>query len=285
LRAKRPFIFARRSSLNAGQLKALDDGSEERTPQPQSPPTVGGVVAVAPRNAEVRMTRLALLALASTALLAGVVAAPAQAATRAKKTKVAPPPDPTPVPAPVAPAADPAAPPNLDFDLLAPPEVPGAKVPPIPKEPVADPALVARRRLMLNLHQTLGIGLAAAEAGAVITGQLSYGDKFDGPNSGRYRTAHQAFVYSTLGLAAVVTALGVFAPVPIDKKTSGFDRMMLHKIGVFTAAAGWAAELGLGLYTASREGYVNQRTAAAAHLAIGYVTLAGLLLGVGAITF
>jgi len=46
-----------------------------------------------------------------------------------------------------------------------------------------------------------------------------------------------------------------------------------------------AAEVVLGLYTASREGYLNQPDFAAAHLIIGYFTFAAITLGVGTIIF
>ena len=54
---------------------------------------------------------------------------------------------------------------------------------------------------------------------------------------------------------------------------------------MFTATGGMAAEAVLGLWTRSREGYLNQPDFAAAHLVIGYVTFAAISLGVGAIVF
>jgi hypothetical protein len=207
------------------------------------------------------MTRVAWLALGcSLWVAAGEVRALADEVKKAEPTPptASPPPD------------------DLNFDLLP---------PPIPAQSEQEAKQVRTRRLLLTLHQNIGIALVAAEIGSIVTGQLNYSDKFNGGNSGRYETIHKAFVYPTIGLGALVAGLALFAPVPIDKKTSGFDRMTLHKIGMFTAAAGWAAEIGLGLYAASREGYANQKGWADAHLAIGYVTLAGLLLGTGAITF
>lgn len=218
---------------------------------------------------EVVMRRLAWMLLVCMAVTAGsgvAKAAETNATPEEKKTEEA------------APAA-----PSLDFDFLEPPVSSD-----VPTAPPVDTAAIKRRRTMLTLHQALGIALAAGMAGSMITGQLNYNDKFlheEGRNSGRYQLAHQAFVYPTLGLAATTAGLAIFAPVPIEKRSHGFDRMVLHKIGQFTAAAGWATQLGLGLYTASREGHVNQKDFATAHLAAGYVTLAGILLGLGAVVF
>jgi hypothetical protein len=179
--------------------------------------------------------------------------------------------------------------PDLSFDDLLPTtSTPTTTEPNVPLAPPVDQSAIKARRFMLTLHQSVGIALAAGMAGSMITGQLNYNDKFlheTERNSGRYELAHQAFVYPTLGLAAVTAGLAIFAPVPIEKKSHGFDRMTLHKIGQFTAFAGWAAQLGLGLYASSREGYANQQAFAATHLAVGYVTLAGILLGLGAIVF
>ena len=178
--------------------------------------------------------------------------------------------------------------PDLSFDDLLPPTPSDNSLTGNVLTPPVDEKAIKTRRTMLTVHQTLGIALAAGMAGAMVTGQLNYNDKFlstEGRNSGRFEFAHKAFVYPTLGLAATTAGLALFAPVPIDKTSKGFDRMVLHKIGQFTAAAGWAAQLGLGLYTASREGYANQQSLAAAHLAVGYVTLAGILLGLGAVVF
>ena len=138
---------------------------------------------------------------------------------------------------------------------------------------------------MLTLHQGLGIGLAAGLVGTMITGQLNYNDKFwGGGNSGRYETLHEVFAFSTLSIAAVVAPLALFAPEPLEKE-HGFDRLTLHKIGEFTAFACWAAELVMGLLTVDHEGLFDQRTLAQVHLAIGYTSLAGMLVGVGAIVF
>ena len=196
---------------------------------------------------------------------------------------------PAPKPAPkvlAAPTTEPAKPPastsTLDFDLLPPASAETLSVPTVPPEIAAG---IKRRRFMLTLHQTVGMALAVGMTGTMITGQLNYNDKFLGGNSGRFQGIHQAFAYPTLSLAAVTAGLAIFAPVPIDKESGGFDRMTLHKIGMFTAFAGWTTELILGLLTAAHEGFASQRGFATAHLAVGYTTLAGVLLGTGAIAF
>jgi hypothetical protein len=44
-----------------------------------------------------------------------------------------------------------------------------------------------------------------------------------------------------------------------------------------------AAQVGLGIYTARREGYLDQQDTAQIHLAIGYATLAAVATGVAAL--
>lgn len=146
------------------------------------------------------------------------------------------------------------------------------------------PAAIRQRRTMLELHQLVGFGLVATEVGSIVTGQLNYNSLFGDSGSARFKRPHQVFTYATMGLALTSATLSVFAPVPIEK-TGGFDQMTLHKIGMFTAFAGWAAQLGLGLYTASRSGHADHQTLAQAHLAVGYVTLAGTLVGLGTVVF
>lgn len=175
---------------------------------------------------------------------------------------------------------------DLDFDLLASPEfesrgsessAPG----------FLDPQFASRvavRRTMLTAHQLVGIGLVVGELGSIVTGQLNYNDTFIDGGTARFRLPHKAFVYPTMALALTSASLSIFAPVPIERR-GGFDRMTLHRIGMFTAFAGWAAQLGLGLYAASRDGYADHQTWAKAHLAVGYVTLAGTAVGLGTLAF
>lgn len=177
------------------------------------------------------------------------------------------------------PAAQPSALPPLDFDLL------GDLPPSRPLVKAVDEAAIAQRRFMLDVHQTLGIGLAAGMAGSLVTGQLNYNDKFVDGNSERFALSHKLFTYPSIGLGALVAGLALFVPDPLGHEGDGFDRRTLHKIGEYLAGAGWAAQLALGLWTASSEGRVDQQTLAFTHLVVGYVSLAGMLVGIGANVF
>ena len=166
--------------------------------------------------------------------------------------------------------------PGMNFDLLGEP----AQPPP----PSADAKTMRLRNTMLKTHQAFGLGLLALQIATTTTGQLNYSDKFaGGPNTNRYKETHAILAYVNLGVFVTTGALAVFAPSPPKTIDTGFDRVTLHKISMFTAFAGMAAQGVLGVYTASREGYQNQSTYATAHLAIGYATLAAMLVGVGAI--
>ena len=172
-----------------------------------------------------------------------------------------------------APKAEPPAP--LDFDLLAEPK-PAVRV---------DEAAIRRRRMLLNIHQGVGLGMFALALGNTVAGQLNYSDRFaSGPSTGRYQLAHQITAYGTLVAFAGAGLLAVFAPTPLPK-SGGFDRVTLHKLSMGAATLGMAAEAVLGIWTSSREGYLNQPNLAAAHLVIGYFTFAAISLGVGAIVF
>jgi hypothetical protein len=165
--------------------------------------------------------------------------------------------------------------PPVDFELL--------EAPPPPKK--VDEAALQRRRTMLTLHQGVGLGMFALALANTVTGQLNYSDRFaSGPSTGRYELAHQITAYATLGAFAATGLLAAFAPNPLPK-SGGFDRTTLHKLAMLTATAGYATSAVLGIYTAQREGYLNQQSLATAHLVVGYVTFAALTLGVGAIVF
>jgi hypothetical protein len=197
----------------------------------------------------------------------------------ARHTRHAPAPaDASPVPpaASPAPAATEGNNPDLGFDLLGPGE----------KAVAVDEASVARRRWMLTYHPVLGIALLACETATIVVGQLNYSDRFGGgPSSGRYERAHLLLAGSTAVLFVGTGLLAILAPNPLNQKHQGFDRVLLHKIAMFTATAGMATEIALGIYTTRREGYLNQESLARTHLAIGYVTLAATYLGVGSLVF
>jgi hypothetical protein len=164
----------------------------------------------------------------------------------------------------------------LDFDLLG-----EAKPPPVPPE---DRSMRHRRRL-LGLHQTAGIGLFALQVATTVAGQLNYNDRFGDANTARYKTPHAVFAYTTLGVFAATGALALLAPDPASKPDRGFDRVSLHKLSMFTAAAGMAAQVALGIYTAHRDGYENKQDFGRIHLVVGYATLAAVTAGVSAIVF
>jgi hypothetical protein len=230
------------------------------------------------------MTRAALAAVTLSMMLAAprtglacmfVGEEPAAASPPPKAAE--PPPVETPKePAPKEPAEvqrAPAAP--LDFELLDAPK----------PSLLVDEGAIRRRRTLLNLHQAAGLGLFAIALGNTVVGQLNYSDRFaNGPSTGKYEQLHKITAYSTVVAFAATGALAIFAPTPLPK-TPGFDRVSWHKLSVGAAAAGIAAEVVLGIYTASREGRLNQPDLAAVHLGIGYFTFAALSLGVGVIVF
>jgi hypothetical protein len=166
------------------------------------------------------------------------------------------------------------APGALEFDLLGAP--PDAKR-------VDDQALRLRRK-MLTWHQGLGLGMFALQLATTVVGQLNYDDKFNGGNTGRYVQSHAVLAYSTLATFVAAGTLALLAPKPLERR-EGFDRVSLHKLAMFTAAAGMVAQGVLGIWTHSREGYVNQQGIATAHLVVGYVTLAAVATGVSALVF
>ena len=171
--------------------------------------------------------------------------------------------------------ASPAAP-GMDFDLL------GEAKPP-PDAPNA--GKMRWRRTMLNAHQVMGFGLLALQLGTTVVGQLDYSDRFaNGPQTAKWDATHAAFAYSTLGVFAVNGLVALLAPSPV-KKDWKMDRVMVHRIAMFTAAAGMLAQGVLGIYTTQREGFVNQERYATAHLVIGYATLAAVGTGVAVLVF
>ena len=174
---------------------------------------------------------------------------------------------------PEAPKPQPA--PSLDFDLL------GESKPTLQ----VDEAAIRRRRFLLDVHQGVGLGMFAIALANTIVGQLNYSDRFaSGPSTGRYQLAHQLTAYGTVVAFAGTGLLALFAPTPLPK-TPGFDRSSLHKLAMGAATLGMAAEVVLGIWTSSREGYLNQSNFATAHLVVGYFTFAALSLGVGAMVF
>ncbi|HVP67951.1 MAG TPA: hypothetical protein VMT17_11870 [Anaeromyxobacteraceae bacterium] len=163
---------------------------------------------------------------------------------------------------------------SMDFDLLGEPK---------PAQPV-DTQSMRLRRTLLDWHQGLGLGMFALQLATTVVGQLNYDDKFGGANTNKYAQTHAVLAYSTFALFIAAGTLALVAPAAPERR-DGFDRISLHKIGMFTATAGMAAQVALGIWTTSREGYLNQQSIATAHLVVGYVTLLAVATGVGALVF
>ncbi len=163
---------------------------------------------------------------------------------------------------------------SLDFDLLGAP----------PKRAQVDEGALRLRRTMLTWHQGVGLGMFALQLATTVVGQLNYDDKFGGDNTGKYVQPHAILAYSTLAAFAAAGTLALLAPKPFERK-EGFDRVSLHKWSMLVATAGMVAQGVLGVWTQSREGYLNQQGIGTAHLVVGYVTLAAVATGVGALVF
>ncbi len=181
-----------------------------------------------------------------------------------------------------APAPAPARPPALDFNLL---DDPAAK-----KAPAADAAKAARdrdfdrkvkrRRSILLWHQGLGFATLVALAATCVIGQLNYQDKYGpGNDDARYYNAHLGLAVSTSALFATTGILALAAPEPY-KKPLRADTALAHKVLMAVATAGMAAQLVLGPIAAFREGKLDQRDYALAHLVTSYATFAAMATGV-----
>lgn len=164
--------------------------------------------------------------------------------------------------------------PSLDFDLLGAPQT----------TKVVDQEALDRRRTLLTWHQGVGLGMFALQLATTAVGQLNYDDKFGGDNTGKYVQPHAILAFSTLAAFAAAGTLALLAPKPLERD-EGFDRVSLHKLSMIVATAGMVAQGVLGVYTQSREGYLNQQSIATTHLVIGYVTLAAVAVGIGALVF
>jgi hypothetical protein len=163
--------------------------------------------------------------------------------------------------------------PSFDFDLL------GEAKPPAE---TADAGALRRRRKMLTVHQGLGLGLLGLQLATTTVGQLNYSDRFaGGPDTARYRLSHKILAYATLGAFATTGAVALLAPSA--KAPRKLDRVMVHRIAMFTAAAGMVAQGVLGISTRERAGRLDQESLATVHLVVGYATLAAVLTGVGAL--
>ncbi len=147
---------------------------------------------------------------------------------------------------------------------------------------------VAARRTMLTVHQVLGITTLALLGATVAVGQLSYTDRFHGSDTGKYELPHKLLAYGTFGAFMGTGALALFAPKPYRKQSLAggfFQSTNIHKFAMAAATLCMLTQVGLGIYTASREGYVNQQALGKAHLVTGYAAFGFMGLGVTALVF
>jgi hypothetical protein len=168
---------------------------------------------------------------------------------------------------------------DLDFDLL------GAA--PAPRDHAERDAAfekrVRRRRTMLQWHTALGFVTLAGLLATNILGTLEYVDKYGGGNdTGRYYSAHEWLSVATTGLFATTGALALFAPNPYPKPLR-FDAALVHKLSMALATACFAAEIVLGPVAAAREGHLDQRQYALAHVVLGWGAFA--FMGAGTLAF
>jgi hypothetical protein len=185
-------------------------------------------------------------------------------------------PDTSAEPAP-QPAPEPSA--TFDFDLL--PEAKQTPAELLNAEHIDHEFKI--RRTLLKLHQAFGIATVVLLAATVVVGQMSYYDKFSGQNTGKFEPWHDDLEAAATTAFITTGLLAFLAPVPFPKKTNG--TILVHKVSMITAAAGFAAEIVLGIITVSLEGHENQQTLATAHLITGYSTTAATAAGVGALFF
>ncbi len=112
-------------------------------------------------------------------------------------------------------------------------------------------SLLVRRRVLKH-HQAFGIATVALLAATVVVGQLSFSDKFGGANTGKFEVTHDLLEAGATLSFATTGLLALFAPVPIPKKNTA--TMVVHKVSMLTASAGFVAEIFLGAITVSLEG-------------------------------
>jgi hypothetical protein len=170
-------------------------------------------------------------------------------------------------------------PPKDDFSLL--PE----EAKPDPKAAARLEQQLARRRTMLQLHQVGGFAVLGSLGATVVLGQLDYLDKYGGGgDTGKYHLWHRWVSFASAAIFAGTASLAVFAPTPLEKPVR-LDTATLHKMAMTIASAGMAAQIVLGIVTASKEGQPVQRDLALAHQIIGYTALVSTYAGFLVLTF
>ena len=171
---------------------------------------------------------------------------------------------------------------GLDFDLMGTDPVAEA----VRNKAVEDvERKVKLRRPMLKLHQGLGFATLGVMALTLIIGQLNWNDKYgDGVDDGKYAIAHLGLGVGTTVMFATLGGLGLFAPNPYPKPIK-FDTALVHKISMIMATAGMVLQVVLGPIAGFREGQLDQRPIAVAHLVSGYATFACMAVGTVAYFF
>jgi hypothetical protein len=174
------------------------------------------------------------------------------------------------------------APPDQDFDLLAPRKAPDEATRARDVELMHQ---LSRRRTMLQLHQLGGYATMATLTAAVVLGQVNYLDKYGGGgDTGRWMTPHAIAAYTAAGVFTATGLLAILAPSPLDQPLR-VDTATLHKIAMAVATAGMLAQVVLGPITGSKEGQLSQRDFVLAHQIIGYTTLVATYAGFLVLTF
>jgi hypothetical protein len=137
-----------------------------------------------------------------------------------------------------------------------------------------------RRKLLLS-HQALGFATLAVFAAQLVIGQLHYQDKFgrEGTDTDVYKNPHLALGITTATLFGATGIVALAAPNPYPKPIK-FDAALVHKLCMAVAAAGMVTQIILGPISKTRDGYLDQRDYAVAHLVTGYTTFAFMSAGV-----
>lgn len=190
-------------------------------------------------------------------------------------------------PAPPPPPPSPSEPPaSFDFNLLPSSPARAAVTPALdPRQHARFEAQVQRRRRLLLAHQVLGILTFTALAATAVVGQLNFEDRFDGGgDTGRFRGVHLGLALATTVLFAATGVTALAAPNPYPKPVR-FDAALVHKSAMAAAAACMVALLVLGPIAAAREGHVDQKDIATAHLVVGWAALGFMGIGATALLF
>jgi hypothetical protein len=141
-----------------------------------------------------------------------------------------------------------------------------------------------RRKLLLS-HQAIGFATLGVLAATMVLGTLEYVDKYGGgDDSGIYYNAHLGLAVTSGGLFAATGILALAAPNPYPKPIK-FDPALVHKIAMAVATAGMVTQFVLGPVIAAREGQLDQRNLALAHLITGWGTFGFMGAGVLAYVF